>query len=98
MVTSTISITVHIASVDMPNYLVSFDWGLSVVPDIDTLSFKEGGLFYLRRAAFNVPSTLFKTGTLAFMFSTMKYGGAVQVIILALAYYCVMKKDQPATQ
>ena len=91
------TITVHMALVDMSNYLVSFDWGLNV-PDIDTLSFKEGGLFYLSRAAFNVPSTLFKTGTLAFMFSTMKYGGAVQVIILALAYYCVMKKHQPATQ
>ena len=83
MVMSTI--TVHMASVDMSNYLVSIDW------QIDTLSLKEAGLLYLRRAAFNIPSTLFKTGTLALMFSTLKYGGVVHVTILALAYYCVMK-------
>ena len=32
-----------------------------------------------------------KTGTLALVFSTLEYGGAVHVTILALAYYCVMK-------
>ena len=84
MVMSTI--TVHMASVDMSNYLISIDEAR-----IDTLSFKEAGLLYLRRAAFNIPSTLFKTGTLALMFSTLKYGGAVHVTILALAYYLVMK-------
>ena len=84
MVMSTI--TVHMASVDMSNYLISIrDMG------VETLSFKEAGLLYLRRAAFNIPSTLFKTGTLALMFSTLKYGGAVHVTILALAYYFVMR-------
>ena len=84
MVMSTI--TVHMASVDMSNYLLSIG-----IPSIVTLSLKEAGLLYLRRAAFNIPSTLFKTGTLAFMFSTLKYGGAVHVTILALAYYFVMR-------
>ena len=83
MVMSTI--TIHMASIDMSHYLPSMG------TYIETLSFKEGGLLYLRRAAFNIPSTLFKTGTLALMFSTLKYGGAVHVTILALAYYCVMK-------
>ena len=83
MVISTI--TVHMASVDMSNYQVSFN--VYVKP----LSFKEAGLLYLRRAAFNIPSTLFMTGTLAFVFSTLKYGGAVHVTILALAYYFVMR-------
>ena len=83
MVMSTI--TVHMASIDMSHYLPSMG------TYIETLSFKEGGLLYLRRAAFNIPSTLFKTGTLALMFSTLKYGGAVHVTILALAYYFVMR-------
>ena len=83
MVMSTI--TVHMASSDMSYYLPSMG------TYIETLSFKEGGLLYLRRAAFNIPSTLFKTGTLAFLFSTLKYGGAAHVTILALAYYFAMR-------
>ena len=81
MVMSTI--TVHMASIDMSHYLPSMG------TYIETLSFKEGGLLYLRRAAFNIPSTL--SSTLAFVFSTLEYGGAVHVTILALAYYFVMR-------
>jgi len=84
MVMSTIS--VHMASVDLSNYLASIE-----DYDIETLSFKESGMLYMKRAPFNIPSTLYKTGTLAFMFSTLKYGGVIHVIVLALTYYLIMK-------
>ena len=85
MVLSTV--TVHMASVDMSNYLLSMTYHSNIV----TLSIKEAGLMYIKRAPFNIPSTLFKTGTLAIMFSTLKYGGVIHVIVLALTYYLIMK-------
>ena len=80
------TITVHLASVDLSNYLASIRYS-----GIETLSFKESGMLYVKRAPFNIPSTLYKTGTLAFMFSTLKYGGVIHVIVLALTYYLIMK-------
>ena len=85
MVLSTV--TVHMASVDMSNYLLSMTYHSNIV----TLSIKEAGLMYIKRAPFNIPSTLFKTGTLAIMFSTLKYGGVVHVTILTLVFYFAMR-------
>ena len=68
------TITIHMATVDGANFL----------QDEKSPLFKETVYEYIKQAPFNLPSILFKTGTLAIIFSTLKYGGIAHGIVLVV--------------
>ena len=66
------TITIHMETVDGANFL----------QDEMSPSFKLTLYEYIKQAPFNLPTILFKIGTLAIIFSTLKYGGNTHGIVL----------------
>ena len=73
MALSTISI--HMATIDIKN-----TWDEKVLNFIETI------WAYLKSAFVGIPTILFKTGSLAVIFSTLKYGGMAHVIV---SFLCI---------
>ena len=78
------TITIHMATVDGANFMQALDNETD-----ECATFKETLFEYINQAPFNIPTILFKTGTLAIIFSTLKYGGITHGIALVLLPWIV---------
>ena len=83
------TVTIHMATIDGVKFTQdaldneSDDEDEEILTD-KRASFKETLYEYIKQVPFNFPTILFKTGTLAITFSTLKYGGIAHVIALVL--------------
>ena len=76
------TVTIHMATVDGAKFMQELN---DEEMQTDKLaSFKDTLFEYIKQAPFNLPTILFKTGTLAVIFSTLKYGGITHGIALVV--------------